>query len=258
MHLDSKITQDEILEAMSSLKNGKAPSAVTTIPNVVRKLFHKVLANRLLQHAEDNGMLHTAQNVFRKHRSTDDHIYCISQVVRGRQRMHRATYTFFLDLRKAYDTVWQDGLLYKLWQAGVRGCLWHYIDLLYRTSHRTVRVVGHTSAVVDIDLDVSSILFNIFVNDLITAYQQACPGAALPAQDAAAVETEQGRLASQLFADDFMGLAESPMPEPHYSKASLLPVTGATSGVCRPMLALPKLLSWWSRLNMDHHWQKDL
>jgi hypothetical protein len=33
---------------------------------------------------------------------------------------------------------------------------------------------------------------------------------ALPAQDAAAGETEQGRLASQLFADDFMGLAESP------------------------------------------------
>ena len=130
--------------------------------------------------------------------------------------MHRATYAFFLDLRKAYDTVWRDGLLYKLWQAGVRGRLWHYIDALYRTSHRAVRVGGHTSEVVDIDLGVaqgdtlSCILFNIFVNDLIAAYQQACPGVALPAQDAAAGETEHSRLASQLFADDFMGLAESP------------------------------------------------
>ena len=68
--------------------------------------------------------------------------------------MQHATYAFFLDLRKAYDTVWRDGLLYKLWQAGVRGRLWHYIDSLYRTSRRAVRVGGHISEVIEIDLGV--------------------------------------------------------------------------------------------------------
>ena len=76
-----------------------------TLLEVVGKLFHKVLANRLLRHAEDAGLLHTAQNAFRRGRSCDEHIYCISQVVQGRQRLRLPTYAFFLDLRKAYDTV---------------------------------------------------------------------------------------------------------------------------------------------------------
>jgi hypothetical protein len=33
------------------------------------------------------------------------------------------TDAFFLDLQKAYDTVWRDGLLYVLWQKGIRGML---------------------------------------------------------------------------------------------------------------------------------------
>jgi hypothetical protein len=61
-----------------------------TLLDVVSKLFHKVLANRLLEYAEDNNLLHTAQNAFRKKRCTDDHLYCISQVARGRQATNAA------------------------------------------------------------------------------------------------------------------------------------------------------------------------
>jgi hypothetical protein len=276
--LDAPIVADEILEAMQSLRNGKAPSPVSTIPNellkyggqamadilqvlfgaiwasgcpphdwlygvvqyfhksgatddmnnyrgitlldVVSKLFHKVLANRMLGYAETHGLLDTAQNAFRKGRSTDDHIFCISQVVRGRQRMKQATYVFFLDLRKAYDTVWRDGLLYKLWQLGIRGRMWHYINALYTTSRRVVRSDGQLSSEVVIDLGVaqgdtmSCILFNLFVNDMVAAYQAACPGVTLPSSSAAAdtgaaSDTPQATLSSQLFADDFMGVAAS-------------------------------------------------
>jgi hypothetical protein len=135
--------------------------------------------------------------------------------------MQLATYAFFLDLRKAYDTVWRDGLLYKLWQAGVRGRLWHYIDTLYCTSRRAVRVGGHMSEVIEIDLPgrvgvaqgdtLSCVLFNIFANDLIETYQQACAGVPLPSQqDQQATINEQvlKHLAFQLFADDFLGIAE--------------------------------------------------
>ncbi len=55
-------------------------------------------------------------------------IFTLSQLVRGRKNRNQRTYAFFLDLQKAYhDTVWRDGLLYVLWQKGIRGKLWHYI-----------------------------------------------------------------------------------------------------------------------------------
>jgi hypothetical protein len=44
------------------------------------------------------------------------HVYCLSEVVKGRQRgeLRYRTYAFFLDVSKTYDTVWRNGLIYKL------------------------------------------------------------------------------------------------------------------------------------------------
>jgi hypothetical protein len=100
------------------------------------KLFHdKVLAKRLLRYAEENSLLSNTQNAFRPDRGTGDHLYCVSQVVRGRQRsVSASTHSFFMDDRKAYDTVWRDGLMYKLWDMGVRGRMWSNIDALYSRS----------------------------------------------------------------------------------------------------------------------------
>jgi hypothetical protein len=92
-----------------------------TLLDTISKLFNRVLADRLLTYAEETTMLHEAQNAFRRGRSTDQHIYTLSQVLRGRLRQGKATYAFFLDLKQAYDTVWRDGLLYKLWNRGIRG-----------------------------------------------------------------------------------------------------------------------------------------
>jgi hypothetical protein len=177
--MNAEITEEEIARALRKLKNGKAPSPTTAIPNellkyggasmarllqpllqrvwvtgqlpgqwrkrviqyfhksgsetdmanyrgitlldTISKLFKRVLADRLLAYAEETNMLHEAQNAFRRGRSTDQHIYTLSQVLRGRLRQGKATYAFFLDLKKAYDTVWRDGLLYKPLEPGHPG-----------------------------------------------------------------------------------------------------------------------------------------
>jgi hypothetical protein len=98
----------------------------------------------LLAHAEEAGLLHEAQNAFRPGRSTDQHIYTLSQTVRGRLRQGKATYAFFLDLKKAYNTVWRDGLLLKLWNKGIRGKAWRYVRSMYAATTRAVRCGQHT------------------------------------------------------------------------------------------------------------------
>ena len=45
----------------------------------------------------------------------------LNEIVQGRLRGNKKTYAFFLDIQKAYDTVWHDGLWYKLWDMGVKG-----------------------------------------------------------------------------------------------------------------------------------------
>ena len=54
---------------------------------------------------------------FRKNKSCIDNVYTLNEVVQGRLRED----AFFLDVQKAYDTVWTDGLWLKLWDWVLRG-----------------------------------------------------------------------------------------------------------------------------------------
>ena len=56
-----------------------------------------------------------------------DNVYTLNEIVQGRLREDRKTYAFFLDIHKTYDSVWHDGLWYKLWDMGVKGRMWHVI-----------------------------------------------------------------------------------------------------------------------------------
>ena len=58
--------------------------------------------------------MHEGQAGFRVKRGCVDNIYTL------RLREGKDTYAFFLDVQKAYDTVWRNRLWFKLWEFGVR------------------------------------------------------------------------------------------------------------------------------------------
>ena len=49
----------------------------------------------------------------------------------GRPKEGKETYAFFLDVQKAYDSVWCNGLWLKLWEFGVRRKMWRVIKRMY-------------------------------------------------------------------------------------------------------------------------------
>ena len=51
----------------------------------------------------------------------------------------------FLDSQKAYDSVWHDGLWYKLWDMGVKGRMWRVIKKMYESSKSAVLLEGEKS-----------------------------------------------------------------------------------------------------------------
>ena len=94
-----------------------------TLLSVVGKVFCKI---RLVQCLDKGGALHEGQAGFRV-RSCMDNVCTLNEIVQGRVREDKETYAFILDVQKAYDTVWRDGLWLKLWDMGVKGRMWRVI-----------------------------------------------------------------------------------------------------------------------------------
>ena len=78
--------------------------------------------------------LHEGQAGFRVNRSCMDNVYTLNEIVQGRIKKH------MLDVQKAYDTVWRDGLWLKLWDMGVKGRMWRVIKKMYEASRITVKL----------------------------------------------------------------------------------------------------------------------
>ena len=177
-----------------------------TLLSVVGKVFCKVLNNRLVMHLDKGGALHEGQAGFRVKRGCVDNIYTLNELVQGRLREGKDTYTFFLDVQKAYETVWRNGLWFKLWEFGVRGEMWRVIKRMYESSKSAVLLDGEQSEAFDLEQGVaqgcslSPILFSVFINGLLREVEEADVGVKL---------SSGGRLGGLLFADDFVGFTES-------------------------------------------------
>ena len=174
--------------------------------SVVGKVFCKILNNRLVQRLDKEGVLHEGQAGFRVKRSCIDNVYTLNEIVQGRLREGKQTYAFFLDVQKAYDSVWRDGLWSKLWDMGVKGRMWRVVKNMYEASRSAVLLEGEKSEIFNVEQGVaqgcslSPILFSVFINDLLTDVEQAELG----------VELSSGkRIGGMLFADDFVGVSNS-------------------------------------------------
>ena len=129
-------------------------------------------------------------------------IYTFNEIVQGRLKEDR----LFLDIQKAYDTVWHDGLWYKLWDMGVKGRIWRVIKKMYMSSRGEVLLEREKSDSFNVEQGVaqgcslSPILFSVFINDLLKEVEQAELG----------IQLSSGKtFGVMLFADDFVGVSDS-------------------------------------------------
>ena len=179
-----------------------------TMLHVVGKLYSKIINNRLIATLEKEGLLHNAQNGFRPNRNCSDHILSLSETLLGRMRQGNSTYVLQTDCYKAYDTVWRDGLFYKLWQTGIRGKMWRVLKEMYQGTLGTAMQNGQTSTrgffKVELGLaqgdPLSPTLYLVFINSLIEEVANKCQGVSLGLAQ---------QLVAQMFADDFTGLSET-------------------------------------------------
>ena len=78
----------------------------------------------------------------------------------------------FLDIEKAYDSMWKEGLLIKLHDAGVKGRIFYWIKDFLNNGSIQVKIGGDLSETVNIingtpqESVISPVLFSIMINDI--------------------------------------------------------------------------------------------
>ena len=87
---------------------------------MVSKVFDK-LVNRIVDYLEKCDLFSDFQCDFRSSQSTTDLLTVVSDRIARAFNRSKATRPVALDISKAFDRVWQAGLLYKLKSYGISG-----------------------------------------------------------------------------------------------------------------------------------------
>ena len=96
--------------------------------SVVSKVFKKLVNNRIVDHLEKCGLFSDFQYGFRSCRSTADLLTVVSDRIANAFNRSGGTRAVALDISKAFDRVWQAGLLHKLRSYGISGQIFSLIS----------------------------------------------------------------------------------------------------------------------------------
>ena len=148
------------------------PIAITSLNSTT---METIITKKLLTFLEANSFLSDHRYGFRKARSTGDllayavHVWSSALEACGESRV------ISLDISKAFNRVWHRGLLAKLPMFGINQTLINWIDSFLSDRSIAARVDGFLSnmhsinAGVPQDSVISSVLFILFINDLLTS-----------------------------------------------------------------------------------------
>ena len=181
--------------------NYRGISLISCLP----KLFNAILNERLINLMETT--ISKSQFGFRKNHRTSDSIFVLKALInKYLHKNKKKIFACFVDLRKAFDSVWRKALLFKLCNMEVGNKFFHIIKQQYSETISAVKYQNlhseyfSTSRGVKQGDSLSPTLFNLFINDIDKEFMN---------RENHPLELINSKVGCLLFADDLLILSES-------------------------------------------------
>ena len=183
------------------LKKGKnrtkaASFRPISLTSCICKTLERIINQRMQWYLESESIILPEQAGFRRHKSTEDQTTHLAQVIEDSFQAQKVTLAAFIDLQKAFDKVWKDGLLVKLLRSGIQGNMYRWTKSYLHNRRARVLVDGRCGRKVLLRQGVpqggvlSPTLFILFMNDLVPELPKGVH-AALYADDLVLWSTEE-------------------------------------------------------------------
>lgn len=95
------------------------------------KIYVKIMYKRLLKFMSNKKLISKNQIGFKEKGRTTDHIFTLKTITDQYKQNNKIFFAAFIDLRKAFDTVWRMGLFYKLLKNKAPAKLFNIIYPMY-------------------------------------------------------------------------------------------------------------------------------
>ena len=109
------------------------------------KVFEKILDRRLRDELRCINVPSDLQFAYRRDRGTLQANFILQEVIAANRDLGKVVYVAFLDIKKCFNSIWHDGLLYKLISTGLSPRIILTLRNLYRECHVKVKVHGEQS-----------------------------------------------------------------------------------------------------------------
>ena len=145
-----------------------------SVASCLGKLFMVILNQRFLKYIQKEKLLHNYQIGLLPGFRTSDHIFTLRCII-DRYVINKSGgrfYACFIDFKKAFDSVWHEGLLIRPLQNNINGKFYQLIKNLYSKStcfiklgSRRTRSFNYLRGVLQ-GCILSPLLFNLYLNEL--------------------------------------------------------------------------------------------
>ena len=136
------------------------------------KGLERIVTKSLYAFCEHNTLIDRDQEGFRRFKSCSHAVMRLVQDAYNGFNDGESTMAILIDMEKAYDSVWREGLLYKLFNMGIVGRVWQWIFSCLRDRKAACKLQEYIGPSFETDIGlpqgsvIAPLLFILFIIDI--------------------------------------------------------------------------------------------